>query len=483
MMTGLVAGLVGIGAVLRLYRLDGGLWIDEVSTLVDYVRPAFGDILTTYGSQNQHFLFSVAAHASIAVFGESAWSLRLPAALFGIGSLWALWLFGREVTRPREAVLAVAMLTFSYQHIWFSQNARGYSGLLFWTLVSSYWLVRGLSHDDGRSWGWYGVAAALGLYTHLTMVFVIAGQFVVFLWNAFRAEGTAARRRTALFAGFILAGLLTAVCYAIVAPQIPSAAAADLSNVATWRSPLWMLREIGRGLAGSGLAIAAILGSIVVGAGLASLWRQSPVVPVLLLAPVVFGTASMIALGHHLWPRFFFFAAGFAILVVVRGLSVCAEAAASVLRWPVRRTDLFATVVTLVAIALLARSLPYVYRPKQDFAGARDFVEGVRRPGEAVVAVGVAAMPFRIYYAPRWQTAATLAELQHIERGSAGTWLVYTLPIELENTYPDIYAAVQRGFRLVRTFDGSLGGGAIYVWRSETRPSVESGMPQMRAGS
>ena len=124
---------MALGAGLRLYALDRGLWIDEVTTFVEYARPAFGDIFTTYGSKNQRFLFSLAAHASIAAFGEHAWSLRLPAAFFGIATLWAIWLFGREVTGRTESLLAVTMLTFSYQHIWFSQNARGYSGLLFWT--------------------------------------------------------------------------------------------------------------------------------------------------------------------------------------------------------------------------------------------------------------------------------------------------------------------------------------------------------------
>ena len=136
--------LLAAGAALRLYGLNRGLWVDEVTTLVEYVRPSLGDIVTTYGSQNQHFLFSVLAHLSITAFGESVWSLRLPAALFGIATLWALWRLGLELTSPREALLSMALLTFSYPHIWFSQNARGYSALLFWTVASSYYLVRGL---------------------------------------------------------------------------------------------------------------------------------------------------------------------------------------------------------------------------------------------------------------------------------------------------------------------------------------------------
>ena len=39
--------------------------------------------------------------------------------------------------------------------------------------------------DAGKWWMWYGVAMALGMYTHLTMGFVAAGHGLVFLWLVF----------------------------------------------------------------------------------------------------------------------------------------------------------------------------------------------------------------------------------------------------------------------------------------------------------
>ena len=42
-----------------------------------------------------------------------------------------MYLFGTEAANRKEGLLGAALLTFSYQHVWFSQNARGYTALLF----------------------------------------------------------------------------------------------------------------------------------------------------------------------------------------------------------------------------------------------------------------------------------------------------------------------------------------------------------------
>ena len=137
-----ILGILACAFALRLYKLDLGLWYDEVLTYVGYARMPFGEILTTYNNENQHFVFTLLAHACFVIFGEGAWALRLPGALFGVASIWALYLFARQVGSTRQALFAAALFTFSYHHIWFSQNARGYSGLLFWVLLSSYFLLR-----------------------------------------------------------------------------------------------------------------------------------------------------------------------------------------------------------------------------------------------------------------------------------------------------------------------------------------------------
>jgi mannosyltransferase len=115
-----LAGILATALGLRLHRLGEGLWYDEINVRVLYMGMSFGEILTTYQSESQHFPFTLLARACFALFGEGPASLRLPAALFGAGSVAALYLLARQVTSPREALLSAGLLTVSYHHVWFS---------------------------------------------------------------------------------------------------------------------------------------------------------------------------------------------------------------------------------------------------------------------------------------------------------------------------------------------------------------------------
>ena len=136
--------------IVRLNDLGDGLWYDEIDTLVHYARQPFGYIVSTFDSKNQHVLYSLLAHWSIAAFGDSAWALRLPAVLLGVASIAALAWFGVIVTSRAEAIAASALLALSYHHVWFSQNARGYTGLMLATLIASGLLVRMTSATTSR---------------------------------------------------------------------------------------------------------------------------------------------------------------------------------------------------------------------------------------------------------------------------------------------------------------------------------------------
>ena len=119
---------------------------------------------------------------SILVFGEDAWSLRLPAVLFGIAGLWALYHFARRMAPGHEPLLAVSLLAVSYYHVWFSQNARGYTGLLFWAVLGSSLFVRNLQGPRIGLSVSYAAVMALALYTHLTALFVVAAHGLIYLY-------------------------------------------------------------------------------------------------------------------------------------------------------------------------------------------------------------------------------------------------------------------------------------------------------------
>jgi 4-amino-4-deoxy-L-arabinose transferase-like glycosyltransferase len=463
-----LVALVAAAAALRLYRLGEGLWFDEIVTLVSYARQPFAAIVTTYDSQNQHLLYSLSAHLSFLAFGESAWALRFPATLFGVGGILALYAFARQVTSSAEALAAAALLTFSFHHIWFSQNARGYTALLFFTLLSSYFLVRGLADGRPRTWIMYAGCVAIGMYSHLTMLFVSIGQFAMFCWERLRDKNRTTRDVwLPLTAGFGLSAMLTLVLYAPVLGQLLGPGLAEETEAAIWLNPLWTLAEmVARLRIGLVFGAAGVFGGIVLVVGFWSYWRERPALHALFIGPCVAGAVVTIAMQHALWPRFFFFAAGFALLVVVRGIFVVTAGVAgwvSSNRLVGRR---LAAAVATAAVAVSALGVPRVYGPKQDYESARAFVASAAAPGDVVATSGLASLVYQRYYGTEWRAVDTAAELRHAGPGTL--WILYTMPTHLEGRYPDIARALRDDFEPVREFPGTLGDGTVFVRRSRT---------------
>jgi len=463
-----------IALVLRLWRLNTDLWFDELLTLLNFVRMPIGDILTRLPDQNNHILFSILSHASVRIFGESAWAVRLPSVVFGVMSLWALFLLGRKVLDSREALLATTLMTVSYHHIWFSQNARGYMGLLFFSLLSTWIWIEALERQRWSWWVAYSVAAAAGMWTHLTMVFVVLTHALVYAGTLLvllvRKQPVRPRLSWGPFLAMLMGATFTLQLYALALPEFLSVGLHEVSLESEWTSPWWVVTETIRNLRiGFSGVVIVFGGALMVALGWLSLLRRSAQSAlILVLSPVIAG-GTMVALGHNLWPRFFFFAMGFALLIVVHGAMI----------FPTLITDRFtslplaqslsATAGLATACLMIVASAVTVPRnyahPKQDYSGARDYVERQRGPNDVVVAVGLAGVAYRSYFAPTWSVAQTEAELDALRQGRKNVWLIYTLPVEVKAYRQDVWQIIQSDFAIVKVFPGTLGGGEIVVCR------------------
>ena len=464
-----------LGAGLRIFRLDQGLWYDEIVTLVESVRPPLLQILSVFPGNNNHPLYSVLAHIAVASYGEHAWSLRLPAILFGIATIPMLYFVGAIVTSRREALLATALLVVSYHHIWFSQNARGYSALAFWALLTTYFLLRGFGSDRRGFYLGYALAAALGTYTHLIMVFVVASHAMITAWLLFARGSKAVKpqdwRLPAL--GLGLAAALSLLFYAPILVQVHRFFAAQPRSVEV-ATPAWAFWEAIRGLEVSmGSGGAALVAGVLLACGLWSYFKQSNVVFALFVLPGVVTGLAAVALRRPVFPRFFFFLIGFGLLIIVRGSMTVGNWI--VRRWKsrMRRQELEPAVGTALVFLLLVVSssvLPYGYRyPKQDFEQAMLFVEEQQSDGELVIAAGLARYPYLEYYRKAWESVESLEELQVISAREQRFWLVYTFPAYLEHQAPELMAAIRRDCPTVKTFHGTVAGGDIVVCRTDPR--------------
>ncbi|MEZ5428811.1 MAG: glycosyltransferase family 39 protein [Pyrinomonadaceae bacterium] len=468
-----------IAVILRSVNLNSDLWVDEVFTLLDFVRQPMGEILTSFPSQNQHMLFSILARISFDIFGESAWALRLPSVLFGVGSIWAMFLLCRKLLGRREGLLASALMTVSYHHIWFSQNARGYMGLLLFTLLATWFWFEALDNDRWSWWLAYAGAIVLGMWVHMTMAFVVASHGLVYLalylfpklgGKTGAGETASPERRAGLkpFAAWLLSVTVTAQLYALALPEFLRVGLHEDSRNSLWTNPLWVIRESLQNLSVgfAGIAIVICAGAFVA-FGWLSLFAKNRRAAVLMVLPPVFAGSLMLALGHNLFPRFFFFAMGFGLLIVIHGALQLPAFLSRHVGFLKDKKFINAYAGVALALLMIAASLVTVPRnyalPKQNFTGAKSFVENNRSPGEKVVAVSIAGKMYGDYFAPDWSVAETDADLKAIEKKNRDLWLIYTLSPEIKAFHPEMWRMIEKDYRVVQVFPGTLNGGEIFV--------------------
>ncbi|MCP4358098.1 MAG: hypothetical protein GY796_08810 [Chloroflexi bacterium] len=470
----LALGLAVVSLLIRLYQLGNGLWYDEILTYMMYMDLPFGDLISTYNSENQHFLFSILARASFYIFGPSAWALRLPAALFGVGSILALHLFGRYVADEREGFLAAALLAFSYHHVWFSQNARGYSGLLFWTILSSWLLLKALDKSCTKLWLLYALTAALGMYTHMTMMFVIFSHGVIYLVTLFRRRKQTWEQWWYGGIGLGLAGFFVYLFYSPVLPQLLPTMSATESVVAEWRNPLWTLVELVKGImlnfSGGTAVIGGLVGLVALilfGTGVVSYARSNLNVLLLLFVPSVVGASLTVSLGHHLWPRFFFFTFGFGALVVVRGVLHLGDWLGRLAKLPPQKASWVGVGLCVGMILVSAVSVIFAFGPKQDYDAALAYLETNAQPGDAIVTVALTANVYQNFYGRDWPEAKTAAELEQIRTQAHDTWIVYTFKPVANALNPGVLESANETFQAMERFPGSVGAGTIFIDKAD----------------
>ncbi len=481
---GVLVLAVLVGVALRVYFVDSGLWFDEIVTLVDSVRMPLAQIVTHFPSNNDHPLYSVLARLSIVAFGEHAWSLRLPAVVFGVAALPMLYVFGTRITSRFEAVSATLLLAISYHHIWFSQNARGYTILLFCALLATHLLLIGLRDNRRAAYVGFAVVSALAAYTHLTMVLFTLGQALVVTVHLLTRRGARFELRdwfNPAF-GFALAGILTLVLYAPLLLDLQKFFGAASPAGARVATTGWAILETLRGLQlGYATSGAIALGAALLLVGSWSYLRRNPIVLALFVVPGAVLLAATILLQRPTFPRFFFFLAGFALLITVRGIVVAAAWIArrlpsGALSARLRPLVPAASIAAAAVVSLLA--LPSGYRyPKQDYEGALKFLAANASAKDVVVLAGIGVTtPFQKYYGKAWPRLASADQLTAARQQRNDVWLAYTFRQYIEALEPGLMREVLTHCPTVKTFPGTLAGGSIVV--TKCRAEEESMRPQ-----
>ncbi len=464
-----LALLTLLAAALRVVGLDRDLWLDEIATVIHYLRSSPLEILSIYRSANQHLLYSLLGSASFSIFGESAWSARLPAVIVGVGAIPGLFFLARRVAPEREATWVALLLSVSYHHIWFSQSARGYSGMIFFTVWGTVIFLEALERNRRSLWVLYGLSAVLGVLMLQNTVFVFAGHFtaLLLLLPSLAADPSgrrAARAGLRRLAGVLSwAALLTLTFYALQLPQIVHfVRTVDRAGLGS-ASAGQFLPVLADGLRAGLGAAGALLLLLLAAAGWLDYRRRCPLIAALVVLPPAFNLAVLVITRYGAYPRSFLYELPFVLLLVVRGAGWLGD-------WARRHGGAALPVEPLVlgalALVSMAALVPLYRYPKQDYTGALSFVDERRAPGDRVGAVGLAAVAYREYYAPGLAFPADPGQLAALRHGHA-VWVLYSFPHDMRLRFPTLTDYLAESFQLVARFHGTLGDGDLYVARAD----------------
>lgn len=203
-----------IGSFLRFYKLGfQEFWLDELSTFqVSDPTLSFGEthnlILSREGFP--HFYFLSLKYLS-KIFGHSVLTLRFFSTFFGIASVYLIFLFTKELFNKKAGYIASLLLAVNYFHIYHSQEARAYSLMVFFILLSSYRMMLYIKDSNFKNAIFLGITCGLIPNAHpigvLNIGVIYSTLFIYLLLN---------KNKLIIFKQLLVSFLLTVVVFSPV---------------------------------------------------------------------------------------------------------------------------------------------------------------------------------------------------------------------------------------------------------------------------
>lgn len=206
----LIGFLVG-GLVLRLLSLTAqSIWLDEAYS-VFIVKYDLGYIWNFTVNFDQHPpLYYILLYGWVHLFGDSLAMVRLLSVLFAVPSIWLIYLLATRLFDRNTGRVAAFIMAISPFHIWYSQETRMYSMVVFFVLLSAYFLVRAMKENRVRLWVAFSFFTILAVYSDYSAFYYLVGSGLFALYFLRQKP----RRAIPLFVSYLAVGL-------VYAPWIP----------------------------------------------------------------------------------------------------------------------------------------------------------------------------------------------------------------------------------------------------------------------
>lgn len=254
---GIVVFLAVYCAALFVLLPFRSLWLDEILDLIAARSPSLPSLLAAVRANEGGVPLGYILHAlSMAMFGVSAFSGRLPSVIASVFGCIGVFLLAHRagMRRPIIAVIAFAIFPLQFRY---ALEARGYEIALCCSIWSSVFFFRILDRPQtSRAWCLYVLSIVAGVYSQPFSMFVPVSHFI---WLS---VSTGRQRRLELVgvgSVILLAGLLFLPWYLYTTLAPADYPRGTLES----RSILMVLRElVGAGYIGTILVLSGAVFAI-----------------------------------------------------------------------------------------------------------------------------------------------------------------------------------------------------------------------------
>lgn len=185
--------LLLIGFLYRVYGLNNNFsfWSDEnhVAIFVRAILERGEPILSNgYSTGIYQWLLYWLGAISAKIFGLNEFAIRLPSVLFGVLSVLAIYLVGKEIFNKKVGLIAAFLTNFLNIEILWSRQARPYQGLQFFYLLSIFFLLKLVKSDNFnlKYFLFFLISAFSASLMHGLGVFIFIFSFIYILIFKFK---------------------------------------------------------------------------------------------------------------------------------------------------------------------------------------------------------------------------------------------------------------------------------------------------------
>ncbi|MFH1772553.1 MAG: glycosyltransferase family 39 protein [Candidatus Omnitrophota bacterium] len=176
--------IFAFGFLLRIYRLEAaGLWHDELMTISRISYP-FVTVIRNLSTSSFPPLYYMLMNIWEPVFGRSELAIRLPSLIFSVLSIIAIYNLAKEMFDRNAGLFSAALLSICPFSIYYAQEAKMYSMLWFFMIISFLYFHKFLISCNRRHLTKYIIFTSLSLYTmYIGFIFVIIQNAIILFYH------------------------------------------------------------------------------------------------------------------------------------------------------------------------------------------------------------------------------------------------------------------------------------------------------------